>query len=189
MRYLDQKGICTRLGERLAEHKVHGHVSVDLVVFSASDVHQYQFSQEEGVKKGDLSATQLENDMDLSLTQFEQGGQQLFWAVDLDVYMNDYTSNFYFFNFLMQGHLLKDSSYEVSVELKKDKRFFMVVPFIFHTALREFSFQQFFTLCRQEGIAYDFKSKTGSTFILVDDFKRQVVGIMAIATSHNECAR
>lgn len=77
----------------------------------------------------------------------------------------------------------------MSVELKKDKRYFMVVPFIFHTALREFSFQHFFNLSRQEGIAYDFKTKTGSTFILVDDFKRQVLGIMAIGSSHNECAR
>lgn len=98
MRFIDQKGICAKLGQRLYEHKVQGHVSVDLVVFSAADVHQYEFSLE-GEKKGDLSATQV--DIDLSLTHFEQGGQQLFWAIDMDLYMNDYASNFHFFDFLM----------------------------------------------------------------------------------------
>jgi hypothetical protein len=62
----------------------------------------------------------------------------------MDIYLNDYSANLLYFDFLMEGAIKPDLSYEVSIELKKEKRVFMVMPYLCHTALSQFSFAHFF---------------------------------------------
>ena len=68
---------------------------------------------------------------------------QVFWAVDLDCYMNDYSAHIYYFDLLMKGSF-DQKTYEYNVELKDnnpntnsntlvvENRVFMVIPFILY---------------------------------------------------------
>jgi len=130
--------------------------------------------------------------------------ERLFWAVDLNCFMTNFTGATLFFDFLMNGRVdpvsgiytikkteammtkkgvesEKESINSEAVDSTDEKRCFMYFPFVFHPGLNSIHYKTFFHLCRLKSISYDLENKMGTTFILLDNLQTGVLGLFTIA--------
>lgn len=124
----------------------------------------------------------------------------LFWAVDINHELHDYTAITMFFDILMEGQQDQDTgAYEIEVikdiedvrhdevgpgaanNVVKEPRCFMYCSFLHHSGLSTIQYKTFFHMCRLESISFDMEKRSGSTFCLFDSLQSGVIGMLTIS--------
>ncbi|XP_041465321.1 IQ domain-containing protein H-like [Lytechinus variegatus] len=127
--------------------------------------------------------------------------EQKLWAVDLNLWYDDSVSMTKLMLYVTGG-TLDTENYVFNVPpVKKEKkksnhrrkfeyiepeeppntaRYAVMSTRLLHTNLTVIHYSVFFQMCRAHGIGYDIKEKQGTVFTLIDSFKREGIGMLAI---------
>ncbi|EGR32140.1 IQ calmodulin-binding motif family protein, putative [Ichthyophthirius multifiliis] len=171
---LNLKALCEKIGVELKKRGVFGYINADLVAFQ---------------------------DPENSL------GHKLFYLNGLDCFLNDFMSAFFMFQMVSGSKMdqvsgkyyLSDQNEQESNYLDEeegdflniikdfDERSFFFVPYICHEGFFQSNFKEFFIVCRKFNISYDIEKKQGTLFLLLDQLKEGVLGVLGIGEKIQEC--
>lgn len=132
----------------------------------------------------------------------------LFWAVDLNCGLTDYSAACLFFDFLMDGKLdqftgkyqidnnafngndsVSSASKSKASSYRRDsteQRTFMYCRYLHHPGLAAIQYKSFFHMCRLESVSFDLERRQGATFMLQDCLQSGVIAMMTIAEDRKE---
>lgn len=77
----------------------------------------------------------------------------------------------------------KKNSKEKEKLLEKRQRYAVLSPNLFHTNMNNIAYNIFLRICKAHGIAYDDKSKIGTSFTLINPIRRELFGMITIAAN------
>ncbi|XP_071476565.1 IQ domain-containing protein H-like [Diadema antillarum] len=127
--------------------------------------------------------------------------EQRLWAVDLNLWYDDSVAMTQLMLYVTSGTLDTDNYVFNVPPVKKEKkktplrrkfeyiepetpanpsRYAVMSTRLLHTNLTVIHYSVFFQMCRAHGIGYDIKEKQGTVFTLIDSFKREGIGMLAV---------